>query len=98
MAEFADYAVMLRDHVLAEIDNHFELRVGNYDAVIKVWIDADGRVQRVTVSKSTGIVKMDEGIRRAVAAVQPLPLPPPVEMPQPINLRIVSKAVKPAAP
>jgi hypothetical protein len=91
MAKYAGYATMVKDAVTAELNSHDTLRTANYDAIVMVWVDADGRIKRVSLVKTTGIAKMDEDIRRALATAPRLSLPPPADMPQPIDLRIVSK-------
>ncbi len=91
MAKFAGYATMLKDLLTAELNRHDNLRVENYDAIIQVWVDADGRIKRIGLAKSTGMAKMDADLRAALAATPPLSTSPPADMPQPINLRITSQ-------
>lgn len=91
MAKYAGYATMLKNVVTTELNRHPNLRVANYDAVVMIWIGADGRINRVSLARSTGVPKMDEDIRRALTAAPALSLPPPSEMPQPVDLIIVSK-------
>ena len=94
MAKFAGYATMLRDEVTADLNSHNELRVANYDAVVMVWVDQDGHIRRVSLSKSTGMAKMDEDIRQALASAPKISAPPPSDMPQPIDLRIQSTGAR----
>jgi protein TonB len=91
MAKFAGYAFRLRDSVTARLNARAELRVANYDAVIEIWIDPDGGIKRVALAKSTGIARIDEAIRQTVQRLPKLTLPTPPDMPQPVDLRIVSK-------
>jgi len=91
MAKFAGYATMLKDMLTAELNRHDYLKAENYDAIIQVWIDADGRIKRVGLAKSTGMAKMDANLRAALAEIPSLATSPPPDMPQPINLRITSQ-------
>lgn len=94
MAKFAGYATMVKNSMASELNRHDSLRTANYDAVVMVWIDEDGRIKRIKLAKSTGIAKMDEDLREALSGMPALSLPPPSEMPQPIDLRIVSKGAR----
>jgi TonB family protein len=89
MAKFAGYAALLKDAVLSELNRHGELRVANYETTVMLWIGSDGRVKRASVSKSSGLAKMDRGIQDVLLTAQTLS--PPPDMPQPVHLRIVSQ-------
>lgn len=91
MAKFAGYATLLKDALQTELNRHDNLRTENYDAIIQVWVDADGRIKRIGLAKSTGLAKMDSDLRAALSAAPALATSPPADMPQPINLRITSQ-------
>lgn len=91
MARFAPYAISLKDLMASELNRHGNLRSANYDAIVAVWIDPDGRIKRVVVTKSTGMPQIDEEIHRVLATAPILTRPPPEDMPQPVDLRIVSR-------
>lgn len=91
MAKFAGYAYNLRDTVTAALNAHAELRVANYDAIVQIWIDPNGGVKRVALAKSTDIPKIDDDIRRAIERLPKLSIATPPDMPQPVDMRIVSK-------
>lgn len=98
MAKYAGYAAMLKDAITEELNSHANLRVANYDAIVMVWLDPDGRIKRVSLSKSTGIVKMDEDLHSALVMTPKLIQPPPPDMPQPIDLRILSQGATTETP
>lgn len=80
----------MADLVKSELNRRAELRVANYDTVLMLWVGSDGRIRRVSTAKSTGIAKMDQGIRDALTAAPATATPPPPDMPQPVHLKITS--------
>jgi periplasmic protein TonB len=59
---------------------------------VRVWIDAEGRIKDVKIASSSGNRELDQEIAASVAAIQRLDQPPPLEMPEPVTLKIVSRS------
>lgn len=89
-ALFAWYTGKLRDQVLSRLTADAKLRSSHYSVAVQVWIAADGRIDRTRIVDGTGDPSLDRLIEAALAALGRLDQPPPLEMPQPINLKIVS--------
>jgi TonB family protein len=90
-AAFAWYTGMLKDGILSALAEDERVRKGNYRLTVRVWLAADGRVERIALGDSTGNAELDAAIERALARVTRLREAPPLEMPQPVTLRIVSR-------
>ena len=61
-----------------------------YAVVVKLWIAADGRIDRFELLDSTGSGDGDNALRKSLSALH-LKDHPPEDLPQPIKLRIVSR-------
>jgi len=68
------------------------LKDKNYKVVVKVWIDASGRVTRTVLVDSTGDARADEVLKDALRDMRALREGPPGDMPQPVRLRVTSRA------
>jgi len=88
---FVFYASMVKDLVLDTLTNVDRIRRSRYSVDVRVWIDSDGRVQRAALAQSTGNHELDTAIEEALAHAGRVRQPPPIEMPQPITLKIVSR-------
>ena len=89
---FAWYAGLLKSEFLDQLQETQEARKGSYSVVVHVWVGQDGSVQRVRLAQSTGDKERDKAIEAALSRVSRLSQAPPADMPQPISLRIVSRA------
>jgi protein TonB len=88
---FAWYTSILKDSIVDALSEDERVRKGNYKVTVKVWLDPDGRVERAQLADSTGNRDLDSAIERALGRVGRLREAPPLEMPQPVTLRIVSR-------
>jgi protein TonB len=61
-----------------------------YTASVKIWIEPDGRFKEVREVNGTGDPEIDKAI--ATAAARCRTDSPPLEMPQPVTLQIVSRS------
>ena len=89
---FRWYANHVKDEVLDYLSSHDDVRTSSYSVVLQVWIDADGRIGRCEVVGSTGDVHLDETLKFALADLAAFDEAPPTGMPQPVRLRIRSRA------
>jgi outer membrane biosynthesis protein TonB len=55
---------------------------------VRIWSDANGRINRAELKGSTGDPAVDNAIRNDVLTGLQLQEPPPADMPMPITLRI----------
>ena len=88
---FAWYTSLVKDTILDVLSDDERVRRGNYQVVVRVWLATDGRVERVALVKSTGRPELDGAIEQALARLDRVRDAPPLEMPQPVTLRIVSR-------
>lgn len=68
------------------------LKDKNYKVIVKVWIDEAGKVTRAFLVDSTGDVQADEVLKDALRDMHPLREGPPGDMPQPVKIRVTSRA------
>jgi protein TonB len=88
---FVFYAGMVKDSVLDALSNVERIRRSKYNVNVRVWIDATGRVERAALAESTGNHDLDSAIEQALTRAGRVREPPPLEMPQPITFKIVSR-------
>jgi protein TonB len=68
------------------------LKDKNYRVVVKVWIDADGKISRIAAVDKTGDEKVDALIKDVLRNLKTLREQPPADMPQPLKIRVTSRA------
>lgn len=86
------YAGLLKNEILQRLQDQQNARSGAYSVVIKVWVRQDGTVERIALAQSTGNKERDRAIEGALARIARFAQAPPADMPQPVSLRIVSRA------
>lgn len=89
---FGWYAGQVKNQLLDELSKEQKIRSGSYSVVVKVWVKADGSIEKVAVATSSGDRERDRLIESVLARVTRIAQAPPANMPQPISLRIVSRA------
>jgi periplasmic protein TonB len=89
-AAFAWYTNRLKDQIVEKLsaDGHFASK--KFSIAVHVWIDPDGRVKQVKLVSTTGDKELDQRIEAALESLPRLSEAPPLEMPQPVDLKIVS--------
>ena len=68
------------------------LKNKNYKVIVKVWIDSGGKVTRAALVDSTGDARADEVLKEALKDMRALRDSPPADMPQPMKIRVTSRA------
>ena len=68
------------------------LKGKNYKVIVKVWIDSSGKVTRAALVDSTGDSLADEVLKEALRNMRTLRESPPADMPQPVKIRVTSRA------
>lgn len=89
-AMFAWYTSRLKDAILELLTDDERIRRGKYQVTVRVWLANDGRVERIRLQSSTGNRELDTAIEDVLQKAQRMD-EPPLEMPQPVTLRIVSR-------
>jgi protein TonB len=87
---FGSYKNGLRADMLEYLRNYRKARRTSYTIVLHLWIARDGRVERVEMKSATGVADLDATLRLALADFKKVREPPPLEMPQPVVLRLTS--------
>lgn len=90
-AAFAWYTGKLKDEVTDRLSADAKLRGKKYTVGVRIWLASDGRIRDVKMTNGTGNREIDSAISSDIAALGRLSETPPLEMPQPISLQIVSR-------
>lgn len=90
-AVFAWYTGRLKDAILNVLSEDERLRKGKYQVTVRVWVGSDGKVERIKLQTTAGSHELDAAIEAILRKVERIDEAPPLEMPQPVTFRIVSK-------
>jgi protein TonB len=90
-AIFGHYTSLLKDAIVDTLSEDERVRRGSYAVVVRVWVAADGRVEHVLLAQSSGKRELDAAIEQALARLDRVKEAPPLEMPQPVTLKIISR-------
>ena len=85
------YAGLLKNEILGRLQDEKKVRSGSYSIQVRVWVRADGTIERIRFTQSSGNGERDKAIEEAIGRIR-VSQAPPVDMPQPISLRIASRA------
>ncbi len=69
-----------------------ELKHKNYKVIVKVWVDAGGQVTRSALVEGTGDERVDKILKDVLRDMRALRDGPPADMPQPLKIRVTSRA------
>ena len=89
-ALFAWYTNRLKDAVIDRLSNDGRLAAKKFSVSVQMWIEPDGRIREIKLVSTTGNRELDQHIESALTSITRMNEGPPLEMPQPVNLRIVS--------
>jgi periplasmic protein TonB len=90
--QFAWFTGLLKGQIESALARDRDLAKGDYRLVVKVWIARNGKIERFQLDGSSGNAHIDGLIKAALNDIAPLSEPPPENMPQPVKLRITSRA------
>lgn len=90
-AIFGWYTTRLKDRVTDRLASDPRLRARHFSVAVKVWIEPDGRIREAHIVTGSGNGDLDSAIETAVASIGRMTDPPPLEMPEPVTIRIVSR-------
>ncbi len=88
---FAWYTNLLKNSVSDALSNDERIRRGSYSVIVRIWLANDGRVERIAIAQASGNKELDGYIQQALAHLTRMTEAPPLEMPQPVTLKIVSR-------
>jgi protein TonB len=91
-AVFAWYTGKLKAEVSDRLSSDAKLRGKKYSVGVRIWIEADGRIKEARITSGSGNHDLDNTITADLVALGRLSESPPLEMPQPITLQIVSRS------
>lgn len=89
---YRSYANHVKDKLLDFLASREEVRASTYSLVVQVWIGEDGRMGRYELVGSSGDSKLDHALQLALDDLGRFDMAPPEGMPQPVRLRIKSRA------
>lgn len=89
---YAWYGGLIKSEILERLGDVKQARAGSYAVGVRIWVREDGTVERVRVVQSSGNPEWDRAIETALSRMTRISQPPPADMPQPVSLRIVSRA------
>jgi protein TonB len=88
---FGWYGSLLGADIQDSLAVRKRLRQVKYTAVLDLWINRDGRIEKVELVRTSGNRDLDTTLRLAVAEIGKVREPPPPEMPQPVRLQVTSR-------
>ncbi len=88
---FGSYRGVLAADIKAALDADRRVRSQSYSLTLELWIGRDGRIERVELGGTTGDRAVDKNLRQALADIGRVREAPPLEMPQPVRLRVTSR-------
>lgn len=88
---FGWYTTMLKDSILDVLSEDERVRRGSYQVTVRVWLTKSGEVERIRLAGTSGNRELDSAIENVLQKLGKVREAPPLEMPQPITLRIVSR-------
>jgi periplasmic protein TonB len=90
-AAFAWYTSSLKDRIQEILSEDERIRRSKYQVTVSVWVRNDGSIEQVKLRSTSGDRGLDQAIEEKVMRMYRSQEAPPLEMPQPVTLRIVSK-------
>jgi len=85
------YAGVLQQELAAHLSEYERIRSRRYSVGVRLWLGVDGAVRDVDLTGSTGDRELDDELRTALAGLRRIADAPPEDLPQPVQLRIVSR-------
>ena len=89
--QFAFYTNLLQRRIQDSLQQDPELKRTDFRVIVRVWLDAAGRLLRSELVGSTGDTDTDRALRTAMDEMPSVGEAPPANMPQPVTLRITNR-------
>jgi protein TonB len=90
MERYGYYASEIERYLQEALSKQDELRNRDYTAIVKVWVDDQGRITRCDLEESTGNKQTDQQLVNTLTDSCEIPKAPPKEMPQPVTIKITT--------
>jgi periplasmic protein TonB len=91
-AVFAWYTNRVKDAILDKLSTDMRIHAKKFSVSLRLWVGSDGSIKRVKLSSTTGNSTLDQTIESDLGSLARLSEGPPVDMPQPITVEIVSRS------
>lgn len=89
---FGWYAGVVKQDIETLLSDNDAIRKKSYSVILKIWLAPGGRIDRVKVVGSSGDPGLDKALEQVLSSGGSLSEAPPEDLPQPIKLRITSRA------
>jgi protein TonB len=90
-AAFAWYTNRLKDAVVEKLSADSRIGAKKFSLSVSVWIAPNGSIKEVKLATTTGNHDLDQRIEAALNSLKIMSDAPPSDMPQPVNLQIISR-------
>jgi hypothetical protein len=90
-SKFGYYAGQVKNRIVDALRTNKKTRSAVMDVQVRVWLDTNGKITKVSLAKSTGDSALDAAIKSEVLADVSLKEPPPQGMPMPIVMHFRAK-------
>jgi protein TonB len=88
---FAWYGNLIKNDLLGVLANKDDLRRKGYTAIVKLWIEPDGSIQRFELVRGSNDADIDNLLAKVIGKYSRVNQPPPPGMEQPVKLKIISR-------
>lgn len=88
---FAWYGNIIKNDILELLSDKEELRRKGYTAIIKLWVKADGSIERFELARGSNDPAIDDLLANMLGKYKKINEPLPPGMEQPIKLKITSR-------
>ncbi len=85
------YKNSVGSELIGRLSENQSIRRKRYTVALRLWLAADGRIERFRLDGSTGDRELDKRLTAALEDLGRLSEVPPEGLPQPVRLRIVSR-------
>jgi protein TonB len=88
---FAWYGDRIKQDLISFLAEHRDIRSRAYSVNVRLWLDGAGAVTRVSLTSSTGDETLDRELETLLGRMERVAEAPPADLPQPVQVRIVSR-------
>lgn len=90
-SQYRWYAGVLQQELVAHLADYKKVRSRPYSITVSLWLNPDGSIDNVLLDGSTGDLDLDDELLAALSNLDSIAQTPPRNLPQPVQLRIVSR-------
>lgn len=87
------YSESVQADIQKALQKNVKTRAGSYRAILDLWVDSSRTIARTQLFRSTGDVERDAAVAAALRGVV-ISRPAPANMPQPVRIAIVVRAMQ----